>query len=169
MGTALWGPVCWAPAGSPPSPPPSRSTARAASRAVPALSGPGPQALQGVDSSVAEIWRRRKRASSCTRTATCCPGRAATTVQSNGLAKGWNAGAPMDDGNFNRRQTIRVGAAVACAQVGAIGFDRSIDLQSLRLYRLPSAMPTALNGTPLLPGGAAEPNDTKPLAARVVA
>ena len=41
-----------------------------------------------------------------------------TTMQWNGPARGWNAGAPMDDANFNRRQTIRVGASVAYAQVG---------------------------------------------------
>ena len=66
-------------------------------------------------------------------------------------AKGWNAGAPMDDANFNRRQTIRVGASVPYAQVGVIGFDGPIDLQSLRLYGLPEAAPAVLNGTPLLP------------------
>jgi hypothetical protein len=75
-----------------------------------------------------------------------------TTMQWNGPAKGWNAGAPMDDANFNRRQTIRVGAAVAYAQVGVIGFDGPIDLQSLRLYGLPEAAPAVLNGTPLLTG-----------------
>jgi hypothetical protein len=64
----------------------------------------------------------------------------------------WNAGAPMDDANFNRRQTIRVGASVAYAQVGVIGFDGPIDLQSLRLYGLPEAAPAVLNGTPLLTG-----------------
>ncbi|MCZ8150138.1 MAG: phage terminase large subunit family protein [Roseomonas sp.] len=75
-----------------------------------------------------------------------------TTMQWNGPAKGWNAGAPMDDANFNRRQTIRVGASVAYAQVGVIGFDGSIDLQALRLYGLPEAAPAVLNGTPLLTG-----------------
>ncbi|HEV7456460.1 MAG TPA: hypothetical protein VGN96_06760 [Roseococcus sp.] len=75
-----------------------------------------------------------------------------TTMQWNGPAKGWNAGAPMDDANFNRRQTIRVGASVAYAQVGVIGFDGAIDLQSLRLYGLPEAAPAVLNGTPLLTG-----------------
>jgi hypothetical protein len=75
-----------------------------------------------------------------------------TTMQWNGPAKGWNAGAPMDDANFNRRQTIRVGASVAYAQVGVIGFDGPIDLQSLRLYGLPEAAPAVLNGTPLLTG-----------------
>jgi len=75
-----------------------------------------------------------------------------TTMQWNGPAKGWNAGAPMDDANFNRRQTIRVGAAVAYAQVGVIGFDGPIDLQSLRLYGLPEAAPAVLNGTALLTG-----------------
>lgn len=75
-----------------------------------------------------------------------------TTMQWNGPAKGWNAGAPMDDANLSRRQTIRVGASVAYAQVGVIGFDGPIDLQSLRLYGLPEAAPAVLNGTPLLTG-----------------
>ena len=75
-----------------------------------------------------------------------------TTMQWNGPAKGWNAGAPMDDANFNRRQTIRVGPSVSYAQVGVIGFDGLIDLQSLRLYGLPEAAPAVLNGTPLLTG-----------------
>jgi len=74
-----------------------------------------------------------------------------TTMQWNGPAKGWNAGAPMDDANFNRRQTIRVGPSVSYAQVGVIGFDGPIDLQSLRLYGLPEEAPAVLNGTPLLP------------------
>jgi len=74
-----------------------------------------------------------------------------TTMQWNGPAKGWNAGAPMDDANFNRRQTIRVGPSVSYAQVRVIGFDGPIDLQSLRLYGLPEAAPAVLNGTPLLP------------------
>ncbi len=75
-----------------------------------------------------------------------------TTMQWNGPAKGWDAGAPMDDANFNRRRTIRVGASVAYAQLGVIGFDGPIDLQSLRLYKLPEAAPAVLNGTPLLTG-----------------
>jgi hypothetical protein len=58
----------------------------------------------------------------------------------------------MDDANLNRRQTIRVGASVAYAQVGLIGFDGPIDLQSLRLYGLPEAAPAVLNGAPLLTG-----------------
>jgi len=73
-----------------------------------------------------------------------------TIMQWNGPAKGWNVGAPMDDANFNRRQTIPVGASVAYAQVGVIGFDGPIDLQSLRLYGLPEAAPAVLNGTPLI-------------------
>ena len=36
-----------------------------------------------------------------------------TTVQWNGPAKGWNAGLPIDDANFNRQQTIRVGPSVS--------------------------------------------------------
>ena len=60
-----------------------------------------------------------------------------TTMQWNGPAKGWNAGAVMADGSLDRRQTIRVGASVAFAQAGIVGFDKPIDLQSLRLYGLP--------------------------------
>ncbi len=75
-----------------------------------------------------------------------------TTLLWNGPAKGWSAGAPMDDANLNRRQTIRLGPGVAYAQVGVIGFDGPIDLQALRLYGLPEAAPAVLNGTPLLSG-----------------
>jgi hypothetical protein len=59
----------------------------------------------------------------------------------------------MDDANFNRRQTIRVGASVAYAQVGVIGFDGPIDLQSLRLYGLPEAAPAVLYACPSVPIG----------------
>jgi hypothetical protein len=41
---------------------------------------------------------------------------------------------------------------LAYAQVGVIGFDGRIDLQSLRLYGLPEAAPAMLNGTPPLTG-----------------
>jgi len=40
---------------------------------------------------------------------------------------------------------------MAYAQVGLIGFDGPIDLQSLRLYGLAEAPPAVLHGTPLLP------------------
>ena len=71
-----------------------------------------------------------------------------TTMQWNGPAKGWNAGVPMDDANFNRRQTIRVGASVAYAQVGVIGFDGQIELEALRLFGLPEAAPAVLDACP---------------------
>lgn len=74
-----------------------------------------------------------------------------TTMQWNGPAKGWNAGAPMDDANLNRRQTLRMGAGVAFAQVGLVGFDGVIELEALRLYGLPELAPGILNGTPTLP------------------
>jgi len=80
-----------------------------------------------------------------------CEASRAAQGRRNGRAKGWNAGAPMADANFNRRQIIRVGPSVSYAQVGVIGFDGPIDLQSLRLYGLPEAAPAVLNGTPLLP------------------
>jgi hypothetical protein len=44
-----------------------------------------------------------------------------------------NAGAVMADASLNRRQKIRVGAGVAVAQVGIVGFDRQIELEALRL------------------------------------
>lgn len=47
--------------------------------------------------------------------------------------------------------TICVGAGVAFARVGIVGFDGLIDLQSLRHYGLPEAAPAVLNGTPPLP------------------
>jgi hypothetical protein len=40
--------------------------------------------------------------------------------------------------------------ALCFCQVGIVGFDGPIDLQSLRLYGLPEAAPAVLNGTPLL-------------------
>jgi hypothetical protein len=73
------------------------------------------------------------------------------TMLWNGPAKGWSAGAPMDDANLNRRQTLRVGPSVAFAQIGIIGFDGTIDLAALRLYGLPEATPAIINGTPTLP------------------
>jgi hypothetical protein len=63
-----------------------------------------------------------------------------------------NAGAAMADASLNRRQTIRVGAGVALAQVGIVGFDRQIDFEALRLLGLHDAAPAVLNGTPLLTG-----------------
>ena len=52
----------------------------------------------------------------------------------------------------NRRQTIRVGAGVAFAQVGIAGFDGQIELEALRLFGLPEAAPAVLNEMPLLTG-----------------
>ncbi|WP_135468558.1 glycosyl hydrolase family 28-related protein [Crenalkalicoccus roseus] len=74
-----------------------------------------------------------------------------TTMLWNAPAKGWNAGAPMDDANLNRRMTLRFGPGVAFAQLGVVGFDGVIELEALRLYGLPEAAPAILNGTPTLP------------------
>jgi len=76
-----------------------------------------------------------------------------TTMLWNGPAKGWNAGAPMDDANLNRRMTLRFAAGVVFAQIGIIGFDGVIELEALRLYGLPEAAPALLCGTPALPVG----------------
>ncbi len=56
------------------------------------------------------------------------------------------------DGNFNGRETIRVGPRLACAQVGVAGFDGPIDLQALRLYGCRKPAPAVLNGAPLPSG-----------------
>jgi hypothetical protein len=74
-----------------------------------------------------------------------------TTMQWNAPAKGWNAGAPMDDANLNRRMTLRFGPGVTFAQVCIIAFAVPIELEALRLYGLPEAAPPVLNGTPLIP------------------
>jgi hypothetical protein len=76
-----------------------------------------------------------------------------TTMQWNAPAKGWNAGAVMADASLNRRQTIRVGAGVAFAQIGIIGFDGQIEVEALRLYGLPEDAPAILSGCPALPAG----------------
>jgi hypothetical protein len=76
-----------------------------------------------------------------------------TTMQWNAPAKGWNAGAVMADASLNRRQTIRVGAGVAFAQVGIVGFDGQIELEALRLFGLPEAAPAVLYACPSVPVG----------------
>ena len=76
-----------------------------------------------------------------------------TTMQWNSPAKGWNAGAVMADASLNRRQTIRVGAGVAFAQVGIVGFDGQIELESLRLFGLPETAPAVLYACPSVPIG----------------
>jgi hypothetical protein len=60
-----------------------------------------------------------------------------------------NAGAVMADASLNRRQTIRIGAGVAFAQVGIVGFDGQIELEALRLFGLPrDARPSVDDRTP---------------------
>jgi hypothetical protein len=44
-----------------------------------------------------------------------------------------NAGAVVADVSLNRQQTIRVGAGVAIAKVGIVGFDGQIELDAMRL------------------------------------
>jgi hypothetical protein len=59
-----------------------------------------------------------------------------TTMQWDTASKSWQAGAVMQDSSLNRRQTVRLGAGVAFAQIGIIGFDGQIELEALRLYGL---------------------------------
>jgi hypothetical protein len=77
-----------------------------------------------------------------------------TTMLWDAPSKGWTAGAVMQDSLLNRRQTIRLGAGVAFAQIGIIGFDGQIELEALRLYGLPEDAPAILYGCPSLPAGA---------------
>lgn len=76
-----------------------------------------------------------------------------TTMQWDTASKSWQAGAVMQDSSLNRRQTVRLGAGVAFAQIGIIGFDGQIELEALRLYGLPEDSPAILYGCPSLPAG----------------
>jgi hypothetical protein len=64
-----------------------------------------------------------------------------------------NARAVMADASVNRRQTIRIGAGVAFAQVGIVGFDGQIELEALRLFGLPEVAPAVLYACPSVPIG----------------
>lgn len=59
----------------------------------------------------------------------------------------------MAESSLNRRMTMRLGDAVASAQIGVIGLEGQIELEALRLYGLPEAAPALLCGTPTLPVG----------------
>ncbi|MEO3475945.1 hypothetical protein AAFN86_29140 [Roseomonas sp. CAU 1739] len=74
-----------------------------------------------------------------------------TTLQWSTPSKARNGGAAMADASLNKRMTVQLGAPVAFAQIGIIGFDGQIEFEALRLYRLPEVAPAVLNGTPLLP------------------
>ena len=62
-------------------------------------------------------------------------------------------GCIMADASLNRRQTIRVGAGVAFAQIGIVGFDGQIEFEALRLFGLPEAAPAVLYACPSVPIG----------------
>jgi hypothetical protein len=79
-----------------------------------------------------------------------------TTMQRNVPSKSWTGGATMAASSLNRRMTVRLGDAVAFAQVGIVGLDGQIELEALRLYGLPEAAPALLCGTPTLPVGQRE-------------
>ena len=79
-----------------------------------------------------------------------------TTMQWNAPSKAWTGGAVMADASLNRRMTVRLGPAVAFAQIGVVGLDGAIELEALRLYGLPEDAPALLCGTPALPVGQRE-------------
>jgi hypothetical protein len=62
-----------------------------------------------------------------------------TTMVWNGPSKSWTGGATMADALLNRRMTVRLGDAVASAQIGVVGLAGQIELEALRLYGLPDA------------------------------
>ena len=70
-----------------------------------------------------------------------------TTMVWNVPSKSWTGGATMADASLNRRMTVRLGDAVAFAQIGIVGLDGQIELEALRLYGLPEAAPALLCGT----------------------
>ena len=79
----------------------------------------------------------------------------------------------MADASLNRRMTVRLGDAVAFAQIDVVGLDGQIELEALRLYAAPEAAPALLCGIPTLPVGQREfavetPLDVPSLAARAV-
>jgi hypothetical protein len=52
--------------------------------------------------------------------------------------------------------TVRLGSAIAFAQIGVVGFDGQIELEAVRLHGLPEAAPALLRGTQTLPAGQRE-------------
>jgi hypothetical protein len=52
--------------------------------------------------------------------------------------------------------TVRIGDAVAFAQIGVVGLDGQAEQEALRLYGLPEAAPALLCDTPTLPVGQRE-------------
>ena len=66
----------------------------------------------------------------------------------NAPSKSWTGGATMADASLNRCMTVRLGDAVAFAQVGVVGLNGQIELEALRLYGLLEKVPTLLRGTP---------------------
>jgi hypothetical protein len=79
-----------------------------------------------------------------------------TTMVWNAPSKSWTGGATMADASLNRRMTVRLGDAVAFAQVGIVGLDGQIELEALGLHELPEAAPALLCATPTLPVGVRE-------------
>ncbi|WP_149539317.1 pectate lyase family protein [Siccirubricoccus phaeus] len=79
-----------------------------------------------------------------------------STMLWNAPSKAWTGGATMADSSLNRRMTVRLGPAVAVAQIGIVGLDGAIELEALRLYGLPENAPALLCGTPALPVGQRE-------------
>lgn len=79
-----------------------------------------------------------------------------TTMQRKVPSKSWTSGATMADASLNRRMTVRLGDAVAFAQVGIVGFDGQIELEALCLHGTPEAAPSLLCGTSTLPVGQRE-------------
>src|SRR3712207_3438108 len=88
-----------------------------------------------------------------------------TTILWNAPSESWTGDATMADASLNRRVTVRLGDAVAFAQIGVVDMDGQIELEALRLFGLPEVAPALLCGTPTLPVGqrefAVEPTRTQ--------
>jgi hypothetical protein len=64
-----------------------------------------------------------------------------TTMVWNAPSKSWTGGAAMADASLNRRMTVRLGDAVAFAQIGIVGLDGQIELEALRPYGVHEVRP----------------------------
>jgi len=55
--------------------------------------------------------------------------------------------------SLDRPMTVPLRPGVALARIGVVGPDGAIELEALRLYGLPEAVPALLGGTPAVPVG----------------
>jgi hypothetical protein len=80
-----------------------------------------------------------------------------TTMVWNAPSKSWTGGPTIADASLNRRMTVRLGDAVAFAQIGGAALDGQIELEALRLYGLRRRRHCSAAPLPRRPGGQGGP------------